>query len=207
MAEGKKADVAADALAILTIGHSTHRYEDFLALLRQAAVTALVDVRSMPYSRYLPHYNREPLRQRLRDDGLAYVYLGEALGGRPARPAFFRDGVADFEQMARTEDFAHGLARVIEGAKTYRIALMCAEHDPLDCHRCLLVGRALHDYREERVAVRHILSDGAIIDHAAIEARLLAMSGRNTSDLFDSPDQRLAAAYRDRAAKVAYSDR
>lgn len=192
------------AVEVLTIGHSTLPYERFLALLRQASVTAVADVRTAPFSRHFPHFNRDVLRDELRQDNVAYVFLGQELGGRPKGERFFCDGVADYEQMAKTEDFARGLERVIEGAKTYRIAMMCSEHDPLDCHRCLLVGRALH---ERGVAVRHILSSGQIVDHRQIEDRLMEMSGKSNVDLFEPPSRRLAAAYRDRAMKVAFSEK
>ncbi len=104
--------------------------------------------------------------------------------------------------MARMDDFAKGLERVVESAKKCRIAMMCSEHDPLDCHRCLLVGRALHAHG---IAVRHILSDGSVVDQAAIEERLMELSRRTDADLFASREQRVAAAYRERASKVAYA--
>ena len=192
------------AVEVLTIGHSTLPYERFLALLRQASVTAVADVRTAPFSRHFPHFNRDTLRDELRQDDVAYVFLGEELGGRPKGKRFFCDGVADYEKMAETPDFARGLERVIDGAKKYRIAMRCSEHDPLDCHRCLLVGRAL---QERGVAVRHILSGGQIVDHRQIEDRLMDMAGKSDIDLFEPPAKRLAAAYRDRAMKVAFSER
>lgn len=191
------------AAEILTIGHSTLPYERFLALAREAGVTAIADVRSTPFSRHFPHFNRDVLQDALRRDGIAYVHLGGELGGRPSRPAFFSDGTADYEKMARSPDFARGLARVLDGSKTYRIALMCSEHDPLDCHRCLLVGRALH---ERGTSVRHILGTGTLRPHAEIEEELLKMSGKGHSDLFDGPAARLATAYRIRAKKVSFSE-
>lgn len=192
------------AVEVLTIGHSTLPYERFLALLRQAEVTAIADVRTAPFSRHFPHFNRDVLRDELRQNNVAYVFLGEELGGRPKGERFFCDGVADYEQMAKTAGFARGLERVIEGARTYRIAMMCSEHDPLDCHRCLLVGRALH---ERGVAVRHILGSGQIVDHRQIEEKLMEMSGKSDVDLFEPPSKRLSSAYRDRAMKVAFSEK
>jgi uncharacterized protein (DUF488 family) len=189
-------------LFVLTIGHSTHPYERFLALLRQAGVTAVADVRTEPYSRHFPQFNSDVLKGELRLDGIAYSFLGEELGGRPKGQQFYCDGVADYEKMATTEEFQKGLDRVVEGAKRYRIALMCSEHDPLDCHRCLLVGRAL---AKRGVAVKHILPDGAIIEHAQIEDRLLKISGRENDDMFAPREERLAAAYRERARKVAFA--
>jgi uncharacterized protein (DUF488 family) len=189
-------------LQILTVGHSAHTCDRFLELLRGAGVTAVADVRTAPRSRRFPHFDREALEARLRADGLAYVFLGEELGGRPRDPRCYRDGVADYERMAATEAFRRGLERVIEGAKRYRIALMCAEQDPLDCHRCLLVARAIE---ARSVPVGHILPDGAIVSHSQIEERLLAMSGRREGDLFQSREERLASAYRERARKAAFA--
>lgn len=190
------------AVEVLTIGHSTLPYERFLALLRHSSVNAIADVRTSPFSRHFPHFNRDALRRELRSDNVAYVFLGEELGGRPKGEQFYHNGVADYEQMARTELFSRGVERVIGGAKKYRIAMMCSEHDPLDCHRCLLVGRTLH---ERSVNVRHILGTGTIVDQRQVEERLMQMSGKSDHDFFEAPAKRLAAAYRDRAMKVAYA--
>src|SRR5579872_6567480 len=119
--------LADTVVEVLTIGHSTLPYERFLALLRQASVTAVADVRTAPFSRHFPHFNSDVLRDELRHDNIAYVFLGKELGGRPKDKRFFCDGVADYEKMAETEEFERGLDRVIEGAKKYRIAMMCSE--------------------------------------------------------------------------------
>jgi uncharacterized protein (DUF488 family) len=193
----------AEPLSVLTIGHSTHPYERFLALLRQAGVTAVADVRTAPYSRNFPQFNCDVLKGELRLDGIAYSFLGKELGGRPSGRQFYCDGVADYEKMATTEEFQKGLDRVVKGAKKHRIALMCSEHDPLDCHRCLLVGRAL---AKRDVAVRHVLSSGQVAMHAQIEDRLLGISGRENDDMFAPREERLAAAYRERARKVAFAE-
>jgi uncharacterized protein (DUF488 family) len=188
---------------VLTIGHSTHSWERFVALLRETHVTAIADVRSAPYSRHFPHFNLDELRAELRMDGISYVFLGKELGGRPNERRFYCEGVADYEKMALAPEFNKGLDRVIEGAKKYRIALMCSERDPLDCHRCLLVGRAL---AQRGIRVSHILDDGRIMRHADVEDRLLKLSGRNADELFAPHSERLAAAYRDRARKVAFAE-
>lgn len=188
---------------IFSVGHSTHSYEHFLELLQGAGVTAIADVRTSPFSRHFPQFNQETLKDELRMDGIAYSFLGKELGGRPTGRQFYRDGVADYERMAKAPDFARGLERVVEGARKYRIALMCSEHDPLDCHRCLLVGRAL---AERGVAVTHILSDGTIVDQHDIEERLLVFAKQENTDMFFSRDEQLAEAYRKRARKVAYAE-
>ncbi len=200
----KSQKVFDETVEILTIGHSSLAYERFRELLREASVTAVADVRSSPFSKYSPQFNRDNLRNELRLDDISYVFLGDELGGRPRDAHCFHNGVADYEKMAKTADFERGLDRVLEGARKYRIAMMCSEQDPLDCHRCLLVGRTLH---ERGVTLRHILSSGQTINQGEIETRLMDLSGKSVSDLFDPPSKRLAAAYRDRAMKVAFVER
>ena len=190
-------------LEVFSIGHSSMSYEEFVRSLRNASITAVADVRSMPFSRRNPQFNRDTLRDELRIDGIAYVFLGEELGGRPKERQYFCEGVADYEKMAKSSDFERGLRRVIEGSKQYRIALMCSEHDPLECHRCLLVGRALH---ERGATVRHILPNKMFLDQAEVERRLIQLSRQDSADLFQSYRERLAEAYRKRASKVAYSE-
>lgn len=196
--------MADEAVEVLTIGHSTLSYEGFLSLLHRAGVTAVADVRTAPYSRYFPHFNRDVLRDELRRDKIAYVFLGEELGGRPKDRRLFRDGVADYEKMARSDVFSKGLERVVDGSKKHRVAMMCSEQNPIDCHRCLLVGRAL---RERGVTVRHIMSSGEIVGQEEIEAELMELSGKSDDDLFEPFETRLAAAYLDRASKVAFAAR
>lgn len=178
-------------------------YEEFVQSLRSASVTAVADVRSTPFSRRNPQFNRDTLQQELRMDGIAYVFLGNELGGRPKERQYFCDGVADYEKMAKSSDFERGVSRVLEGSKQYRIALMCSEHDPLECHRCLLVGRALH---ERGATVKHILSNQLFLDQAEVERRLIQLSRQDSADLFQSYRERVAEAYRKRANKVAYSE-
>jgi uncharacterized protein (DUF488 family) len=189
-----------DMQTILTIGHSTHSYEQFLRLLRDAKVTAIADVRSSPFSRHQPQFNKNDLRDELRLDKIDYAFLGDELGGRPRNDDLFCEGIADYEKMARTSEFEQGLHRVIKGAGKYRVALMCSEHDPLDCHRCLLVGRAL---KQRGFNINHILFDGAQKTQSDVEVELLQMLKQDRPDFF--PDEQIASAYRDRAMKVAFA--
>ena len=124
--------------------------------------------------------------------------VGDRTGGRTTVNAVdFVDGAVDYDRIAARPAFAAGLARVRVEAGTRKVALMCAEREPLDCHRCLLIGRA---FAERGLAVGHILGDGTIEPHSATEERLLAMAG---GDLFRDRAERLAAAYRRRAQAVA----
>jgi len=188
------------AFDLFTIGHSNHSIERFLALLRAAGVTAVADVRSNPSSPRYPWFSGARLGDRLAAEGIAYVPLGDALGGRPRDPRLYRDGVADYAAMARTDDFRAGLDRVSEGARRFRICLMCAEREPLDCHRCLLVAPAL---AARGFRIGHILADGTIEPHETTEERLLAFAG-DKADLFEDRDLRVAAAYRRRAGTAAF---
>lgn len=190
------------ASEVLTIGHSTLPYERFLERVRRVNVTAIADVRTAPYSRHFPQFNRESLSKQLRADGISYVFLGKELGGRPSERQLYRDGIADYERISQTAAFGRGLDRIREGAKQHRIALMCSERDPLDCHRCLLVGRAL---AQLGVRVGHILGDGRVANHSEIEDKLLELSGRDTEDFFAPRSERLAAAYREHTNKVAFA--
>jgi Protein of unknown function, DUF488 len=191
------------AIEVLTIGHSSLAYGDFLRRLDMSGVTAIADVRSSPYSRRSPQFGKKELSDALRLSGIAYVFLGKELGGRPTNPKLFNYGIADYERMAAEPEFLEGLLRVAHGAQRYKIALMCSEASPFDCHRCLLVGRALH---ERGASVKHILSDDSLCSQNDIESSLLEMANKESGDLFQSRSERLWAAYRSRARKVAYSE-
>jgi uncharacterized protein (DUF488 family) len=186
---------------LFTIGHSNLPAEQFLALLRGHGVTAIADVRSVPFSRRFPWFSSRPLAERLQSKGIAYIMVGDTLGGRPANPALYCDGVADYEAMAGTADFRAGLDRVVIEMTSRRVCLMCAEREPLDCHRCLLVSRAL---ARRGWTIGHILGDGSVEPHAATEERLLAgLRPGAGGDLFGDRESRLAEAYRHRAHRIA----
>jgi uncharacterized protein (DUF488 family) len=186
---------------LLTIGHSNQPAERFFALLAGAGVTAIADVRSVPISRRFPWFSGKALATRLPTQGIAYLALGDALGGRPRDPALFCDGVADYEAMAADPEFRDGLERVAEASRHTRMCLMCAEREPLDCHRCLLVGRAL---AQRGLSLGHILADGTVEPHAVTQERLLALADDGKGpDLFHDRPSRLADAYRRRARAVA----
>ena len=155
---------------IYTIGHSNHPAERFIGLLRQHDIGAVGDVRSLPFSRFNPQFNRERLALALRGAGIHYVFLGEELGARTQDPSLLEeDGRVSYAKLARSEPFRRGLERVMTGMNEHRIALMCAERNPLQCHRTLLISPEL-----ERcgVPVAHILPDGALETHAHLMEQL-----------------------------------
>ncbi len=190
---------AAQAYDLMTIGHSNLPADRFIALLKDSAVSAVIDVRSVPFSRWCPWFSSKPLATRLAAEGIAYLQLGDELGGRPRDPQLYCDGIADYEAMARRPEFCAGLDRVIDETRRKRVCLLCSEREPLDCHRCLLVGRAL---AERGVTSGHIRADGTIEPHAVTEQRLLKLAG-GEADLFGDRAARLANAYRHRARRVA----
>ena len=189
-------------MRIFTVGHSTHAAEAFVALLRTHGVTAVADVRSAPYSRFNPQFNRETLARALEAQRIRYVFLGRELGARPDDPACYEDGRVRYARLARTALFRGGLDRVVDGARRHRLALTCAERDPLDCHRTILVAREL---ARRGLDVAHILADGRLETHAATLDRLLARQGLTQPQLFASPEERIEQAYDARAANLAYA--
>ena len=187
---------------VLTIGHSNHSLEAFLELLANHGVTAVADVRSAPFSRFCPQFNRDALSAALKDRGIRYTYLGRELGGRSADPACYRDGQIRYDLVARTSLFRDGLARIVDGAARHRIALMCAEKEPLDCHRTLLVAPALAALG---IAVSHILADGRLEPHEKTLDRLLEQFDlRPGGDLFQPREELVADALARQARRVAF---
>jgi uncharacterized protein (DUF488 family) len=136
----------------------------------------------------------------LRKIHVSYVFLGEELGARPRDPSCYVDGKVQFDRLARAEIFQIGLTRVLNGSKRHRIALLCAERDPLICHRAILVCRYLVQLG---IAVQHIRSDGSIEEHDDALTRLL-MELNLSADMFRSYEELVADAYDRRAAEIAY---
>jgi len=155
-------------MSIFTIGHSNHSLARFLELLRGSKIDTLIDVRSQPVSRWVPHFNRAALERALADNSIGYIFKGRELGGRPQDPRLRRQGKPDYPAMTKEAAFRDGLDRVIELGKEARVALMCAERDPLNCHRFMLIGREL---KARGLSVRHILADGSLEDQQATEQR------------------------------------
>lgn len=147
-------------ITIFSIGHSNQPLEAFLALLRQHAIQVLVDVRSSPYSQYVSHFNSNPLATAVKKAGIKYTFMGKELGGRPDGDEFYDDhNHVLYNLVAESSFFLNGIERLIEGGKTYRVAIMCSEEDPTSCHRHLLIGRVLTG---QGVNLLHIRGDGHI---------------------------------------------
>jgi uncharacterized protein (DUF488 family) len=145
---------------VYTIGHSIHSLEKLISLLNEHRIEVLVDIRSEPYSRKVPHFNKDNLEKEIKKSGLKYLFLGKELGGRPKRRQFYdEEGFVLYSKIADSPDFKSGLQRLLNGIGKFRLALMCSEENPMNCHRRLLVGRVLSN---AGVEVLHIRADGSI---------------------------------------------
>lgn len=143
-----------------TVGHSNLDFKAFVELVVGEQIQYLVDVRSFPYSRFAPHFNREELDDRMSQLGVRYLFLGGALGGRPARDEHYdAEGHALYGSMSEEPEFVAAIDGLLEGAKDHRLALLCSCGKPRDCHRRLLIGKVLCERGAE---LRHILRDGCV---------------------------------------------
>ncbi len=169
-------------------------------LLALHRIEAIADVRSEPYSRRFPHFSTGNLKPELEAAGIRYVFLGEELGARRKEKAGYAGDAVCFDRVAALPAFASGLARLREGTSRYRIALLCSEGDPLDCHRMVLVARHASRFAN----IFHILADGSLESHVQAEQRLLQRQARSEADLFLSSEERLVDAYTKRGVEIAW---
>lgn len=187
---------------LFTIGHSVHAVEGFVELLKQHSINALCDVRSSPYSRYAPQFNRESLKEDILKHRISYIYLGAELGPRSSDPSCYENAKVQYKRLAERDIFQQGLDRLRQGMANYRISLMCAEKDPLTCHRMLLICRNL---RGDSILIRHILEDGSLEDNRDTEQRLMKLLKIDPADLFSTEEEQIQRAYDLQADKVAYT--
>lgn len=202
-------------MELFTIGHSNLSIEAFVSLLQKHEITAIADVRSHPYSRYLPHFNKSELKTSLSSAGIQYVFLGKELGARPEDLSCYDiSGKALYDRIAATPLFAEGIGRLLKGTASYKISLMCAEKDPITCHRTILV---CHKLKEFNLQINHILSDGNLESHTDLEARLLNKFNKGKKpdepiqlSLFETPTKAkaetvdLETAYHRQGLEIAY---
>jgi uncharacterized protein (DUF488 family) len=166
--------------SIWTIGHSNHASDHFQALLHENGIQFLVDVRSSPYSRYSPQFDRQALQKSLRNIGTAYTFFGDDLGGRPPEPGLYdAEGRVKYYAVAHLNRFRNAIERLVVGSDGRRIAVMCSEENPEGCHRRLLVGRVLTSFG---IVLRHIRGDGRVEEEPRVDLA--------TPDLFGAaPDE------------------
>lgn len=186
---------------IYTIGHSIHTIDRFMGLLLMHEISAVCDVRSDPYSKFNPQFNREVLQEELMSNGISYVYLGKELGPISDDPQCYVNGKVRYDRLAKTGLFREGLGRLRQGMESYRIALMCAEKDPIMCHRTILVCRHL---RADNTKIRHILEDGSIEGNPESMTRLRRVLKLQEADLFTTHEEMIERAYDIQGEKIAH---
>jgi len=157
---------------IKTIGHSNHSLETFLDILAHHHISCIIDLRSSPYSKHNHQFNRETLKTDLEINEIEYVYMGDRLGARyENKDLNFDDGKVDFDKVKELPSFIEGIEIVISKLKNgLNISLMCAEKDPFNCHRFVLVSRALS---KKNVVIEHILADKRTVSQSELEEKLL----------------------------------
>jgi uncharacterized protein (DUF488 family) len=187
---------------IYTIGYSGFTVDQFVAVLKRHKIQAIADVRSIPYSKLNDGFNRDGFSIILKKHGMDYVFLGDNCGARYTDPnCHADDGRVDFAKVAQRAFFLEGIQRILQGAKKMRIALMCAEKDPITCHRAILVCKSL---KERTAKIEHILGDKSLESHSHLEGRLVRLYHLGHPDLFRTYSEILEEAYARQSRKIAY---
>lgn len=196
--------VVSEKKDLYTIGYAQFSLDSFVRVLKQFGVTAVADVRSVPFSSFHSEYNSTNLKRFLKYSGIEYVFLGEHLGARFPDKSVYVNGVARYDKIAKHELFLRGIKRLIDGSMNYTIALMCAEKDPLNCHRAMLVARNATNFFN----IKHILGVGKVEIHRDTEFRLLKMYNLEQLKLpgLSGESAALDEAYRRRSEQIAYND-
>jgi uncharacterized protein (DUF488 family) len=191
---------------LFTIGYSGRTIDDLVALLEQHKITALCDVRSTPYSSRNPQFNRELLKQAVKSHNVEYVFLGEELGARPKDSSCYVDGKAIYQKISASSLFRNGLERIKLGMqKGYVLALMCAEKDPMTCHRSILICRHL---RGPGIDIRHIIDHETTEAQADLEKRLIAQLKLHPDMFKDAdPNALIERAYDMQGDRIAYVEK
>jgi uncharacterized protein (DUF488 family) len=188
---------------LFTIGYSGRSIDDFIDLLKQHKITALCDVRTTPYSARNQQFNQEPLKKALKSHNIEYVFLGAELGARPRDLSCYVKGKAVYQKIANSTLFRNGLERIKLGMqKNYALALMCAEKDPIKCHRSILVCRNIRDWQIE---IRHIIDHETTETQIDLEKRLIAQL-KLYPDMFKDtdPNDLIKRAYENQGERIAY---
>jgi len=157
--------------ALKTIGHSNIQKDTFLDILYHYHINCIIDLRSAPYSRHNPQFNRETLKTDLEINEIEYIYMGDRLGARyEDKNLLLNNGKVNFDKIKDLPSFIAGIENLINKIKTgQKISLMCAEKDPFNCHRFMLISRAL---AKKNVSIEHILSDKSAVSQDELEKKL-----------------------------------
>jgi len=191
---------------VYTIGYSAYSVAEFIAVLKRYGINAVADVRTLPYSHYRPEFNQNSLAEELRRNQINYVFLGQECGARPPEQSCYVNGQVSFTTLSQTKRFIDGLKRLQNGAKRWVIAIMCAEQDPICCHRYMLVARELCKYCPD-IEIVNILADGKLESKNETETRLLQLHKLDQEEFPGfgrSFTERLSEAYAKQGERIAY---
>lgn len=199
-------------MGLYTIGHTNHTHEEFLNLLQMYEINYILDIRSIPYSKYTPQFNKETISYFLKENGIEYYQMGKYFGARPNdRSLYSEKGYLDFEKVRESKNFIYGLENIKKGLQGgNNIALMCTERDPFDCHRAIMVSRG---FELSEIDVQHIRDDGNLESQKKINERLLKnLEKKYKIDIYQysffsenkSLDEWLKEAYRLRNKEIGF---
>lgn len=198
-----------DKPVVYTVGHSTHQLDFFLGLIKTVEINCIVDIRSVPASTYNPQYNQDSFKLFLKNNYITYLHFAEEFGARQTDYELLdNEGKLDFEKVRKTRIFNYGLERIWKGVNNgFRIALMCSESEPLDCHRFSMVSVGLE---QDGFDVLHILKDKSIKTNLELEKELLKKYKKKIpqSTLFEpeiSVETQLREAFRLKNREIGFS--
>jgi uncharacterized protein (DUF488 family) len=189
--------------AIFTIGHSNLDISDFINLLLANKIELVVDVRSAPYSKLYPHFNRNPLEISLTKNSIKYIFLGDSVGGRSNNIKDYSKGRVMYKKIAEKKEYISSINTIIQNSSKYKIVLMCSEKEPLECHRTLLISRSIEAHM---VKILHIHRDGQIESQSEGIQRLLKIWKLDSPNLFGEDAERIDEAFTKQESKYAYFD-
>lgn len=190
---------------IYSVGHSNHEADKFVGILQGFSIDVVVDVRSAPYSKYCPQFNKKTIELLLKTSGIKYLFLGKELGAKPDNLTCYEGTKVSFEKLRSSDSFQQGISTLLEGIEKGNIAIMCSEKEPINCHRAILISRVL---TEKGISVKHILNETESLDHKDIEAQLLKKF-KIEETLFDTDFSRqldLEEAYEKQENLICYRD-
>ena len=190
---------------IYTIGHSNREASELIQILHHYQTQLVADVRSEPYSKYSPQFNKETIKQVLINSGIKYLFLGKELGARPKDQNCYINGKVSFEKLRASDIFKQGVSRLLAEAKKNNIVLMCSEKEPINCHRSILISRVLE---QEGVEVKHIISETEMLDNFCFEENLLKKF-KIQETLFDtesSKNSNIDEAYEKQEKVISYQE-
>ena len=194
--------------SVFTIGYAAFNIDDFIEILKNNKISHLIDVRSNPMSEYFQDFNSFNLEPKLKQHNIIYENLALEFGARQENKEFFSEkGFVDFEKFTQSEQFRNGLIKIKNGlSQGTNFVLMCAEKDPINCHRSIMIAHAM---QKEEIEVLHIMPDKLLQQQSKIDKRLLELyfSARNQLNLFtgNSDEQELIVqAYKKQNEKIGY---